>query len=199
MSLLSCQNWNCSKICHLASFELPIGIISVKNSNLTSENTTKFDRTCQLATQKSPIGNFLRYINWLDKNKKSLSNIIWKYLIRHYKHRHEHFYVSQNSLVYLININKTFLSFYKYKTTKSKHKRKNKQTKPKIQMILLIKNTMETCQYYYKIPSVNIPLKLHQTNEQWEEKCHVWKITSFIRMKKHAYMSSYFFSFKETV
>ena len=36
-SLLSCQNWNYSKSCQLATFELPIGNFSVKNLNLISQ------------------------------------------------------------------------------------------------------------------------------------------------------------------
>ena len=63
-SLLSCQNWNYSKSCQLATFESPIGNFSVKNLNLISQNTTNFDQSCQLATQKSPIGNFLSNFNF---------------------------------------------------------------------------------------------------------------------------------------
>ena len=44
--------------------KLPIGNISVKNSNLTSQNITNFDQSCQLATQKSPIGNILSNLNF---------------------------------------------------------------------------------------------------------------------------------------
>ena len=43
--------------CQLATFQL-------KKSNLTSQNTTIFDQICQLATQKSPIVNFLSNFNF---------------------------------------------------------------------------------------------------------------------------------------
>ena len=50
---------------------------------------------------------------------------------------------------------------------------KDKTTKQKQSTYVTTNNKEYTRQYYYKIQSINIPLKLHHTNEKWEEIHHI--------------------------